>query len=243
MSLEIHEGDTPMLSPPTKTPLAVTPATSCPTTPSPMKKRGHMTSSNLYPSKKQATASLRPDCDQPCPHDFWVTVWFNGERTANPATVKAHTILAAFKTSGYITACEITPSTGLSNVFTDDQLWAKATLNYPPSLATDLLESPIITTNQSVVLFTPYPCPTSSISQKELDYLHERRTTNSQVADDIKVHSIIPGGRPFTWSRSRLIELNIHIQDNEARRVETPTIHILQELIDMMEKVNAHENV
>ncbi|XP_006457650.1 hypothetical protein AGABI2DRAFT_123499 [Agaricus bisporus var. bisporus H97] len=240
MSLEIREEDASILSSPTKTALTVTPTTSCPSTPSSTRKRGYISSPTLPPSKKQAKASPQPDPSQSLPYDFWVTVWFKGERTANVATVRTHTILAAFKVTGYVTTCHIMPSAGLSKVYTDDHLWLKVTMDYPPSKAVDLLGSPIVTTNQSVVLFTQFPCPTSSIALKELEYLFERHTKLSLVSNEITAHPIIPGGRPFTWSRSKLIELTLSIQDNKTRRVDNPTIHVLQEAMEIIESMDTH---
>jgi hypothetical protein len=157
-------------------------------------------------------------------------------------TIKTHTNLAAFKVTSYIATCQVKKNKGICTMYTDNEFWFKATLTLPPQSAAKLLASPLIETDQSVILFTAFPCATGMISTLDLMALQEPCETPLSPLNNpmsgTKAHPVVPGGRPFTWIISTRVELNRSVADNKRRRVEKPTKHLLQELIELHESLN-----
>jgi hypothetical protein len=191
---------------------------------------------NPTPTKRRTIE--KPNPSDPRPYDFWVSVWFNGERSTDLPTIRTHANLTAIKATGHISSCAVSKNNNLSSIYTDDKFWFKATFMYPPQVAESLLASPLIKTSQSVVVFTPFPCATGQISIKELVALQETRGTPLCPTNGFKAHPVVPGGRPFTWSLPTLIELNRSVAENKKRRVGIPMKHVLHKLIELEESIN-----
>ncbi|KAF7783147.1 hypothetical protein Agabi119p4_2523 [Agaricus bisporus var. burnettii] len=154
-------------------------------------------------------------------------------RTTDISTVRAHADLAAFKTTGYITTCEVSENINTSNGYADDKHWLIVTLVYPLHIAQQLLASPVVKTNQSVVLFTDFPCASAKITISDFIALQESRHTSAGTLVELKAHSLVAGGRPYTWNIKWVLELERCIIENKHGRTKMPTKHLLHELVEL----------
>lgn len=215
------------------------PPSPLPQTPTPTRgKRAISHQNSPIPPKRRLLDNFSPDLDTSRPHDFWVSVWHNGERTSEANKVATYTILAVYKGIGYETNCELQQNNDMSKIYKDDALWFKVTLTLPPRAAADLLEMTTVESMTAVVVFAPFPCASQSISAKDLEELQENPSPGPGLNMGIQAKPVTKGGRPFTWSFKKLINLNRCTAENKKRKVSNPTKHPLQEYLEFNESLN-----
>jgi hypothetical protein len=215
------------------------PSSPLPQTPTPMRgKRSIPHQNSSIPPKKRFFDNFSPDLNTFHLHDFWVSVWHNGERTSEVNKVATYTILAIYKGIGYEMNCEIHQNNDMSKIYKDDALWFKVSLTLPPRAAADLLEMTTVESMTVVVVFAPFPCASQTISAKDLEELQENPSPGPRMKMEIQAKPVTRGGRPFTWSLKKLINLNRCTAENKKRKVSNLTKHPLLEYLELNESLN-----
>jgi hypothetical protein len=223
-------------SPPAENNARTQPSSPLPQTPTPARgKRANPFPTTPLPPKKRFLDNFTPEPDTPREHDFWVTVWHNGERTKKTSTVATYATLAVYKSIGYEASCKIQENKGMSKLYEDDNLWFKATLPLPPKAAAELLAITTIESRSAVVVFAPFPCASQTISVADLEELREESTPQPGVTREVRAKPAQRGGRPFTWSLKKVYHLNKCVARNKKEKVENPPKHPLQEHLELSE--------
>lgn len=143
-----------------------------------------------------------------------------------------------YKSIGYEVECKVQENKSTPKIYEDDDLWFKTTLSLPSKAAAKLVSITTVESMSAVVVFTPFPCASQVISVEDLEEIREESTPRPGITKEVRAKTVARGGRPFTWSLRKAIQLNESIARNKKGKVAAPPKHPLQEFIELNETLN-----